>query len=101
MSQWLTPLVPELVSLASNFLAFKVIPPKKNLTYDFCQTFTSCSSFSVLKYKIKRIPYWYLISRFWRDSISRGFIFAISILLIILLPGRARACVNDASNRAQ
>ena len=64
MSQWLTPLVPELVSLASNFLAFKVIPPKKNLTYDFCQTFTSCYlSFSVLKYKIKRIPYWYLISR--------------------------------------
>ena len=22
---------------------------------------------------------WYLISRFWRDSISRGFIFAISV----------------------
>ena len=29
--------------------------------------------------KLFFIPYWYLISRFWRDSISRGFIFAISI----------------------
>ena len=25
------------------------------------------------------LPYWYLISRFWRGNISRGFIFAISI----------------------
>ena len=29
------------------------------------------------------IPYWYLISRFWRESISRGFIFAISTRKII------------------
>ena len=27
----------------------------------------------------KSIPHWYLISRFWRGNISRGFIFAISI----------------------
>lgn len=25
------------------------------------------------------IPHWYLVSRFWRDSISRGFNFAISV----------------------
>ena len=25
------------------------------------------------------LPYWYLISRFWRGNISRGFIFALSI----------------------
>ena len=29
------------------------------------------------------IPYWYLISRFWRESISRGFIFAISTRKVI------------------
>ena len=33
----------------------------------------------VLEFIHSLIPYWYLISRFWRGNISRGFIFAISI----------------------
>ena len=32
-----------------------------------------------LKYVQPTLPYWCLMSRFWRESISQGFIFVISV----------------------